>query len=190
MPAIAKTSADEIAIVAGTLLEQGGIDAVSMHAIARALGIRAPSLYKHFPDRSALLEHLALVAFTALGERIALAASAEDAFGAMAIAYRTFAHESPQHYQHMMSAQTSQLASIDHVRAQAAAPVLAYLAPIVGRARALTVARLLTAYLHGYVTMELTGAFRLGGDPAADFAEGLALLRTVVVSAAANSADG
>jgi Tetracyclin repressor-like, C-terminal domain len=34
----------------------------------------------------------------------------------------------------------------------------------VGSERALEAARLVTAFAHGFVLMELTGAFRLGGD--------------------------
>ena len=44
----------EIVAVARDLLEAEGAEAVSMRRIAQRLGIRAPSLYKHVPDKAAL----------------------------------------------------------------------------------------------------------------------------------------
>ncbi len=180
MPAVAKTSPEAILATAHLLLEQGGADAVTMHAIARAVGIRAPSLYKHFSDRAAVMEQLALQGFTDLAERMAEASHADDPFTAMAVAYRAAAHAAPRRYLHMMSAEASTSATVDAARRRAAVPVLDLLRPLVGAERALSVARLLTAFLHGFVTMELAGAFRLGGDPAQDFTEGVHLLREMV----------
>jgi len=44
----------EIVDAAREALEAGGLDALSMRRLADRLGIRAPSLYKHFPDKGAL----------------------------------------------------------------------------------------------------------------------------------------
>lgn len=181
MPAAPKTSTAAILDSAGWILEQSGADAVTMHAVARAVGIRAPSLYRHFPDRAALLEALALEGFTLLSARMQAAARAEQPLTAMAHAYRAFAHNSPQRYLHMLSRQTSMRDSLDAARAGAASPLLGYLDSRVGAERALSMARLLTAFAHGFVSMELNGAFRLGGNPEADFDEGVRVLQETVV---------
>jgi len=44
---------------------------------------------------------------------------------------------------------------------------------VLGEADVLPTARVATAFLHGFVAMELAGAFRLGGDPETAFARGL-----------------
>ena len=46
--------AREIVNAARELLEEEGIEALSMRRIGQRLGIRAPSIYKHLPDKDAL----------------------------------------------------------------------------------------------------------------------------------------
>ncbi|GGS72242.1 transcriptional regulator [Planobispora rosea] len=46
--------AAEIVAAARALLEEEGPDGLTMRALADRLGIRAPSLYKHFPDKAAV----------------------------------------------------------------------------------------------------------------------------------------
>ncbi|GAT70166.1 tetR family transcriptional regulator [Planomonospora sphaerica] len=46
--------AAQIVSAARELLEEEGRDALTMRALADRLGIRAPSLYKHFPDKAAV----------------------------------------------------------------------------------------------------------------------------------------
>ncbi|SDI16390.1 WHG domain-containing protein [Sinosporangium album] len=46
--------ATEIVTAARALLEEQGPDSLTMRALAERLGIRAPSLYKHLPDKAAV----------------------------------------------------------------------------------------------------------------------------------------
>jgi AcrR family transcriptional regulator len=46
--------AEEIVRAARELLEEEGIDGLSMRRLAERLGIRAPSIYKHLPHKQAL----------------------------------------------------------------------------------------------------------------------------------------
>lgn len=57
----------EIVAAAGDLLEREGPDSVTMRRIGDALGIRAPSLYKHFPNKAAVESALIDVALLDMG---------------------------------------------------------------------------------------------------------------------------
>ena len=63
----------------------------------------------------------------------------------------------------------------------AADPVIALAAQLVGTERALEAARLITAFAHGFVSMELTGAFRLGGDVDRAYDYGVSVLVEALV---------
>ena len=54
-PARAKTTEEAILDAASNLLEVGGLDALTMQAVAAEVGVRAPSLYKRVRDRAALV---------------------------------------------------------------------------------------------------------------------------------------
>ena len=58
----------------------------------------------------------------------------------------------------------------------AAAPLLEVTGRLVGADRALEAARLVTAFAHGFVSMEITGAFRLGGDVEEAYRYGVGVL--------------
>jgi AcrR family transcriptional regulator len=58
---------DDIVEAATELLEEGGNeDAVTLRAVARRIGISAPSIYAHFADREAILEAVVDDAFADL----------------------------------------------------------------------------------------------------------------------------
>lgn len=179
MPAPAKVSDAEIVTAARRIIERDGVAALSMQAVAAVVGVRAPSLYKRFADRAALVGAVQQQLFGELGARLELAAARPGAIlalQAMGDAYRAFARARPHLYALMFAVESPHDAAGDAARRAAAQPILSRLVDLVGPARALPSARVLTAFVHGFVSMELQGAFRLGGDVDEAFALGLELL--------------
>lgn len=179
MPAPAKVTDDQIVSAARRIVERDGPAALSMLAVASAVGVRAPSLYGRFADRAAVLAAVERQLFAELGHRLEVAAATPGprlALAQMAEIYRAFARARPHAYALMFAPDASRDAAGDAARRAAAQPILSRLGDWVGPARALPIARVLTAFVHGFVSMELSGAFRLGGNVEEAFALGLELL--------------
>ena len=146
MPAPERTSLDAIVAAAARLLETGGVAAVTMQAVAQEVGVKAPSLYKRVRDREALLGLVGGAAAEDLTQRLdASSGRIED----LLVTFRRFGHERPEAFRLLFTT----LVDAEKLAATSA-PVL----------RALDAARMLTAWATGFITMELAGAFRLGGD--------------------------
>jgi AcrR family transcriptional regulator len=166
-PARARTSPAEIVAAGRDLLEAGGLDAVTMQAIAERVGIRAPSLYKRFPGRGALIAAIAAAALEDLARQLTpLSRDRDPAKGlrSLANAFRAFARANPRTYELLFRNLPPDARPPAELNAAAAAPILEVAKRLVGPDRALEAARLVTAFAHGFVSMELSGAFRLGGD--------------------------
>ena len=73
-------------------------------------------------------------------------------------------------------------------QAEAARPVLDVVASIVGPAQALSAARVLTAFAHGFTSMETAGAFRFGGDVDEAYRFGISVLLAGLEGEGATSA--
>lgn len=168
-PARARTSQAAIIAASRDLLEEGGLDAVSMAAVAGRVGVRAPSLYKHFADRDALLRTVATDVAVDLGQVMARAAATSGAdpsvrLPALAAAYRAFARAKPRAAALLFAGVTDSAVPDQEASVEAARPVLEVAAAIVGPERALAAARVVVAFAHGFTSMESAGAFRFGGD--------------------------
>ena len=104
------------------------------------------------------------------------AARGEEARGSlerMAGEYRAFAKANPRVYELIFTpAEGEDL----EARKASVVPLCAVLGGAIGQERALPAARLLVAFLHGYVTMEMQGLFQLGGSVDDGFAFGLATI--------------
>jgi AcrR family transcriptional regulator len=66
----AKPTAEKIAVAARRLLDREGAEAVTMRRVADAVGITAMAIYRHFPDRDALLDALADEGFAELARAV------------------------------------------------------------------------------------------------------------------------
>jgi AcrR family transcriptional regulator len=182
-PARARTSPAAIIAAARDLLEEGGLDAVSMTGVAERVGIRAPSLYHRFRDRADLLVAVATDVALDLGRALADAvarAGADPAMrlDALAAACRSFALAAPRASALLFAGTAPGVAPTPDAQAEAAKPVLEVAQAIVGPAGALAAARVLTAFAYGFVSMESAGAFRFGGDVEEAYRLGIAVLRS------------
>jgi AcrR family transcriptional regulator len=176
VPAIAKTTDEEVVAVTRRLIKRHGADAVSMLSVAQAIGVRAPSLYKRFADRQGLLSAVEQQVLTELGKKMLTASRAPtptEQLNAMALAYRRFARAHPRLYALLYSGATLGDAAGTTARAQAIKPMLDAFEALVGAERALPSARVFTAFLHGFVSMENAHEFRMG--PGVDDAFNLGL---------------
>jgi AcrR family transcriptional regulator len=167
MSAPQKTSVRGIRAAARIILEEQGLESVSMQAVATAVGVKPPSLYKHFTDRADLLRAVreeALAELQRAVDKSVRPGSAYENLERMATAYRTFAKKNPVAYQLIFSAEAPSDEADRRARAASAATLLKLLTEAIGLERALPGARTLVAFLHGFVLMESSGLFRLGGD--------------------------
>jgi AcrR family transcriptional regulator len=177
MPAKAKTSGAEIVTAALALINESGPDNLSMHAVAQKVGVRGPSLYKHFADRAALMKAAEIQLFQELAAILREAASAGsegEAATRMAFAYRAFAKRNPRAYALMFASVLADAEAVA-IRQAAAQPVLDLFLRMFRNDfnAALAATRAITAFCHGFVSMELAGAFRLGGSIDDAFAGGI-----------------
>ena len=68
----------DIVAAAHALLDEAGEDAVTLRAVARRVGISAPSIYAHFADRQAILLAVATDAFAELAASLGDATARYD----------------------------------------------------------------------------------------------------------------
>ncbi|PWB96094.1 TetR/AcrR family transcriptional regulator [Salinibacterium hongtaonis] len=169
MPTPDRTSLPQIVAQARDILEADGLPGLTMQAVADRVGVRAPSLYKRVASRDSLIRLVVEQTAKELGIALTAAKPGADAdarveFHDVLQAFRAFAHAHPAAYQLMFAPHGEASAPDPQVLADASAPVLAIATRLAGRDQALPAARTITAWAHGFVTMELTGAFRLGGN--------------------------
>ncbi len=184
MPTPAKTSRQELVSIARGMIETGGADALTVSAVAQSAGVKGPSLYKHFADRSALLKAVEISVLHEL-EGVLRAGTrgktSQARLRSMAATYRTFATGRPRIYEVIYSRNAFDDPEIAAACLFAARPLLEELRKAgIPEQRILPLARTLTAFLHGFVSMEIVNAFRLGGNIDDAFEEGLlTILREV-----------
>jgi len=98
------STVQHIATAARRLLDKDGAEAVTMRRVASAVGITPMAIYRHYADRSALLNELADAGFRELATRLTRArasGSIEERLVRMAEIYLDHALENPQLFELM-----------------------------------------------------------------------------------------
>ncbi|GAB3959455.1 TetR/AcrR family transcriptional regulator [Actinoallomurus acanthiterrae] len=163
--------ARQIVAAARELLEKDGADALTMRRLADRLGIRAPSLYKHFPDKAAVEVELIAEGMEELARALEAAEAARpaetagqietagpaDVVAGLGAAYRAYALAHAHLYRLMTAGPLPRDVLPPGLEDRTAMPLVR----VVGdpdRARAAW------AFAHGMVMLELDGRFPPGAD--------------------------
>lgn len=172
MPTPARTSLAEIVAAGRSILESEGLDALTMQRVAGVVGVRAPSLYKRVRSRGELISLVVEDVARELSTTVAGSARSGDRvrdLHAIARAFRRFGLDHPRSFALIFGPLPEDVRPGLDAVAPATQAVLAIAADLAGPERALEGARTVVAWAYGFVSMELAGAFRLGGDIEAAF---------------------
>ena len=168
MPYPAQVTPERIVAQAADMIEAEGVDALLLGRLADALGIKAPSLYRYFESKMALLQAVNLATnaqLVAAMHAATDAAASQDAHMrllTMVHGYRAFAHAHPATY--MLAFGNATARPDPDALLALALPLQAAVAAWTGEAGSLAALRGLWALAHGYVVLELTQNFQRGGD--------------------------
>jgi AcrR family transcriptional regulator len=165
MPTPTKITQKQVLARAIAILNQHGPDALSMRELAKSLDVKAPSLYRYYPDKISL-EREVVEFGNGLLLRYLMAAcrgvETRDLYMAAANAYRHFALSRPHLYSLMMerrlvfppaSASGKKLWEF----------VLALVRDVSGWVDGTAYGVALWSFLHGFVSLERTGQFGASG---------------------------
>ena len=106
---------EEIKATARQQIAEGGVASLSLGAIARAMGVTPPALYRYFKNRNALVVALVVDAYESLGEAMekSVAGLPQDDYSGQFLAlmrsYRQWAVEHPADYAMMYGAPIAQV---------------------------------------------------------------------------------
>ena len=162
-------SAERVVERAAQIVDEHGLEALSLSRLAADLGVAPPSLYKHVSGMGDLVRGVSVRAVDELADRLAasvMGLAGRDALRALADAYRGFAHEHPGLYpMTQVPAETSD-GSLSPLRSSAAQRTVAIVtAALAGYCipdeRVVDAVRMTRASLHGFVDIEVQGGFAM-----------------------------
>ena len=159
-PYPARVDRETIVRTAREMIETDGLEQLSLNKLAKALDIKAPSLYHHVQNKSDLLHAVNLVTVRDMVEEMTGAVSQTNGdwyarLRALAHAYRVYALAHPVAYKLLY------IYSPDEPTVtEAILPLQTALTTLAGSEEGAL--RGLWALLHGFVTLELAGYFQHG----------------------------
>lgn len=184
------STSDKILRAALKLFARGGADAVSMRRVADAVGITPMAIYRHFPNREALLKRLSDDSFQAIAHEWAAHATHPDVLerlSALLTPYLDYALANPHLFDHAFSLRRDDARRFPEDFRERQSPTLTVIADAIdegmrhGVLRAddpWDVAMTLWAHAHGLIALYRAGRFSY--DEAQFRAFYLASLRRVI----------
>ncbi|HME04630.1 MAG TPA: WHG domain-containing protein [Solirubrobacteraceae bacterium] len=150
------------------LIDEVGLSRLTLAELAARLGVRQPSLYKHIQGTDGLVRSISIRAKNELAYVLARAAVGReraDALSSISGAYRAWALDHPGRYATVQNATTPG----DTEDEAASLAVLQVVTDILTGYKladddAIDAARALRSALHGFITLESSGAFGLPAD--------------------------
>jgi AcrR family transcriptional regulator len=169
MPKRRQLNKDRVLATAVELAEaSGGVGELTLTALAAALDVRVPSLYNHVDGLDGLHDDLSLLAGQKLLEKIRQATfgkTGEDALRAMAYAYREFAHAQPALYPLTIVAPDPDQPQRVALAQEWLQMLLLTMASLgLQEKEALQAIRAFRSLLHGFVSLEAAGGFKMELD--------------------------
>lgn len=165
---------DQLAVVeaAAKLVDEEGIAQLTLARLAERLGVRTPSLYNHVAGLPGLKHELALYCLRELIDRVTRATvgrSHEEAIFAFAYAYLFYARETPGRYALTLAPDPDDR-EVQQLAGQLVEIVQAVLAPYhLSEEDSIHAIRALRSIVHGFISLEGTGGFRMSVDVDASF---------------------
>ncbi len=157
---------------AAKLVDEEGIEHLTLGRLAERLGVRTPSLYNHVAGLPGLKHDLALYCLHDVYDRItrsAIGKSRAEAIFAFANAYLAYARETPGRYA-MTLAPDPDDQEVQDLAKQLVDVIRAVLAPYnLGEEDTIHAIRSLRSIVHGFILLEAAGGFRIPVDPDASF---------------------
>ena len=164
---------ETVVATAAKLVDEEGIDQLSLGRLAERLGIRTPSLYNHVAGLPGLKHDLALYCLRDVLNhllRATIGKSRAEAVFAFANAYRAYARETPGRYALTLQAPDPGDRELQAIAQQIIEVALAILAPYkLSEQEAIHAIRGLRSIVHGFISLEGVGGFAMPVDLDASF---------------------
>jgi AcrR family transcriptional regulator len=158
---------------AARLVDEEGIEQLTLGRLAERLGVRTPSLYNHVAGLPGLKHDLALYCLRELLDRLTQATigkSRAEAIFALANAYRAYARETPGRYALTLQAPGPGDQPLQAIAQQLVDVLRAVLAPYkLSEEDAIHAIRSLRSIVHGFISLEVAGGFAMPVDLDASF---------------------
>jgi len=166
MPTPTKITQKQVLTRAIAILDERGADALSMRELAKSLGVKAPSLYRYYPDKISLERAAVETGNRLLLEYVKAGCRRTEKSGmllAAGHAYRKFAKAKPHLYSLMMEKRLILPPTSESGKALWEF-VLALVRNVSGDTDGTACGVALWSFLHGFVSLEQAGRFGASGS--------------------------